>query len=290
MSARTLSRFRLSVAANGKGREQYRQAQFGMRGDIIHLRRETVTRIDRQAHIFGQRLHDLGGEHDFLPWLKKLVSINQISYRVNRRLNSAQKRYHEKRHSKIAELLFTFSDRKLQNLARTMVRIVLIIAKIQGNTNDRDDFDYFCLDTDHLFIGFEYMKRFAFLIFVLCLAGCETAPPIATSRQMLWQQFGTRSLYDLFNAWGPPPADIHLANGTRVVIYTYAAVYDINPYKQSAYGCKASYLAAPSTFEIEDITLDGYARECDRLVRGHIGMTSYISPQGSLFSGAYQGF
>jgi hypothetical protein len=122
---------------------------------------------------------------------------------------------------------------------------------------------------------------------LLALAACVSTPPIESSRQMLMEKFGNQSIDNLLLAWGPPIAETHLTNGTRVVSYTYTDIYDIDAWNQSNYSCKAIFLAPPKAFKISSVSLEGEDYECHELALGHTGISSVVSPRASLFGGRF---
>jgi hypothetical protein len=131
-------------------------------------------------------------------------------------------------------------------------------------------------------------KLFLPLAALLILSACANAPPTESSRQMLQEKFGNQSIDRLLTAWGPPMGETHLTDGTRLVMYTYTDIYDLDAWNQSTYTCKASFLAPPPSFKITKVKLEGDDYECHELSLGHTGASSVISPRASLFSGRFR--
>lgn len=109
------------------------------------------------------------------------------------------------------------------------------------------------------------------------LASCMTAPPVDASRQMLWERFGNQSIDNVLLAWGPPMAEARLTNGTRMITYTRTVIYE-GGVRQNAYGCKASFLAPPPDYKVDNVSMDGNSYDCQELAFGRMGITVYPAP------------
>ena len=138
------------------------------------------------------------------------------------------------------------------------------------------------------------MKRPLFFLIgiamVFGLAACVAAPPVDVTRQMLSDRFGHQSIDTVLLAWGPPTSETHLTNGARMAVYTRTVVYDYGSWDQSAYGCKASFLAPPPDFKIESVSLDGDDYDCQELSLGHTGSAVYVRPRTYFSFSTLHGF
>ena len=125
------------------------------------------------------------------------------------------------------------------------------------------------------------MGRFGYIaLLAVLLAGCTPPPPVVDSREILWQRFGHHPLDELIMAWGTPAGETHLSNGSRMVTYRHATIYDAaSPYERGV-SCDVSFLAASPKFRIEDISMEGDAYECNLLAQGRLGIARnvYVPP------------
>ncbi|MGE3622632.1 MAG: hypothetical protein AB7H77_01985 [Bdellovibrionales bacterium] len=126
------------------------------------------------------------------------------------------------------------------------------------------------------------------IVLILGLAGCATAPPVAETRQMLWDKWGNQPLDSLLLAWGPPMTETRLTDGKRLVSWSYTHIYNPNYYDETIYGCKTSFLAAPPKYLIENVSLDGSDYSCEQLANGRSGVSFASAPYPPvMFFGGY---
>lgn len=131
---------------------------------------------------------------------------------------------------------------------------------------------------------------FSIIILGITLTACATAPPVENSRQMLWQKFGNQPLDNLLLAWGPPTAETKLTNGARMVTYSYTYISDFGYYDQYMYRCKASFLAPPPAYKIDNVSLDGDPNECSELAQGRTGIATNIPLRPSFYMGFHHSY
>ena len=113
--------------------------------------------------------------------------------------------------------------------------------------------------------------KYLMLLGSYCLASCTPIPAVSDSREVLWGQFGNQPVDGLLLAWGPPLAETHLTDGSRLLSYQHSTTYEAqSPYERQA-ACKASFLAKAPQYRIADVALEGDMNECRLLSQGHTG-------------------
>ena len=105
---------------------------------------------------------------------------------------------------------------------------------------------------------------FSLMLCGFCLVSCTPPPPVNDSRDILWRQFAHQPVDNLLMAWGPPAAETRLTNGSRMMTYRHATIYDFSP----STGCEVSFLAPAPHYRIENIAMTGDPYECHLLAQG----------------------
>lgn len=107
------------------------------------------------------------------------------------------------------------------------------------------------------------------LMAMIAVSGCTPPPPVDASREALWSQFGGKPLDSLLLAWGAPERESHLTDGSRLVTYHHATIYDSR--YNGGNRCEVSFLAKAPAFKISDVAMNGAASDCDMLAKGRVG-------------------
>jgi len=131
-----------------------------------------------------------------------------------------------------------------------------------------------------------YYQIISMILCMQCMAACTPPPPVNNSREILWQQFGHKSIDTLLMGWGAPAGETRLTNGSRMVSYHHSTTYDSG----GSAGCEVTFLAPPPAYHIEDISMTGSASECARLAQGQRGdrhINDLPPPQPGLYAPYY---
>ncbi|MDP9126738.1 MAG: hypothetical protein M3N08_00560 [Pseudomonadota bacterium] len=118
----------------------------------------------------------------------------------------------------------------------------------------------------------------AVTLFAACLSACATQS-VGDSRQLLLNRFANHPLDEVVMAWGAPQNETRLTNGTKVLTYrrmrttftNFGDFYDV--YARSS-ECDATFMAAPPTFLVGDIILEGDTWQCADMGDGRSGPAS----------------
>jgi hypothetical protein len=120
------------------------------------------------------------------------------------------------------------------------------------------------------------------------LSACAPTPTVDESRQSLWQQFGGHSVDELLLKWGAPQGESRLTDGSRLLTYRRATVYDPSSAYANTSGCAASFLAKPPDYKIANVSMDGNMYDCQDLALGKVGVSAApIQPTTSFGLGFY---
>lgn len=126
------------------------------------------------------------------------------------------------------------------------------------------------------------------IVVLALLAACTPPQTVEQSRDQLWAAYGNQPVDSVLMALGTPARESHLSDGSRMLTYQFASVYDSgSPFERRA-GCEVTLLAKSPSFKLENIAMQGQPYECSVLASGRTGLVRhpYMPPQNPYMYGS----
>jgi len=114
---------------------------------------------------------------------------------------------------------------------------------------------------------------------ILWLVSCTPPPPVAASRDVLWEQYAHQPVDKVLLTMGTPERETRLTDGSRMVTYQHSTIYDAGTPTERQTGCEVTFMAQSPHYRVENIAMEGEGYECNLLAQGHTGSRRiYIPP------------